>query len=210
MTRARGEEPKQQIQPGSRCLLVVEGNDECVLAKRVGLPQGTTVLDLGGMDDGTKLEQYATVVGLDPSFFALTSVGVVVDAEGDAAFALKHAQAFLARLGYPVPTGPGEIAKEASRTGGIFILPDGKSPGALETLQRQAVGAERAACVDALFACTGRPPAWNHAQRDKAWIRAYAATVDARARGDQLYGPAPKLDTRHAAFTAFREWLGRL
>ncbi len=77
VTRARGEEPKQQIQPGSRCLLVVEGNDECVLAKRVGLPQGTTVLDLGGMDDGTKLEQYATVVGLDPSFFALTSVGVV-------------------------------------------------------------------------------------------------------------------------------------
>lgn len=210
MSRRLVPAPKPPVEPGSRCLLVVEGNDECILVTQLGLLAGTCVFDLHGLDTGTKLTHAAALVGLDPSFPALTSVGLLVDGEDDPAGAFVRAQGFLAAIGYPAPAHSHEVATAGGRTGGICILPDGTSAGALETLQRQAVEPARAACVDALFACTGATPGATRAQRDKAWVHAFAATVDSRARGDRLYGPSPKIDPTHPAFAPLRASLARL
>jgi hypothetical protein len=90
-----------------------------------------------------------------PDFARLvTSVGVVRDAENDAVAALQSVTDALTAAGLtPARTPP-------IRTS-VFILPDNKSPGTIETLCMEAVKSEPTlanayGCVEEFFACLGR------------------------------------------------------
>ena len=166
-------------------LLLVEGKDEELffralvdqrLASGAAKPQ---VIRLGGKDRfGHQLR------GLAPDIrdYPVVSVGVVRDADEHAAGALQSVCDALAAAGFPTPGSHGEIVGTSPRVG-VFVMPDGRSPGALEALCQQSVESEPAgSCVLEYLDCLKMREGWgdgterNTAQRDKAFVHAYLAS----------------------------------
>jgi hypothetical protein len=102
----------------------------------------------------------------------VTSVGIVRDAEADAAAARQSVEGALTAAGLTATKVP-------PITTSIFILPDNASPGMIETLCMQATEAEAAhrgacTCVAEFFTCLGRSGASLPAEPKLAKNRAQA------------------------------------
>ena len=138
------------------------------------------------------------------------SIGIVRDAEGCAASALQSVQGSLRKAELPVPSDVGKLS------GGwpavtVLILPDGQSPGMLETLLCRSFADEPVnRCIDDFFGCVDSLPGTSSARRDKARARAYLAT---RPHPDVSVGVAAlkkywRLD--HDVFSGVRSFLKSL
>jgi hypothetical protein len=154
-------------------LLLVEGATPMhffeAFLQHLGIASEIEIRNYGGINDLTTFLRFLTASG---SFRRLvTSLGVVRDAEADAAAAFGSVTAAFAAVGLTSARMP------PIRTS-VFILPDNRSPGMIETLGMEAVKAEPSlagayACVEEFFACLKRtlvdlpdplPLAKNHAQ----------------------------------------------
>jgi hypothetical protein len=180
-------------------LLLVEGGDERSVCQAVTDPStwsGLVCWPADGRDDLVNLARAALNA---PNSAHIRSVGVVLDAEEDIPAALGLAARTLAVFeNTPVAT--------SRRTS--FLMPDGVSPGAIETLCRRAVrNVALAACVDQLVNCAGSPHSL-HARADKGWLRAYLGmTADPNLRPDQAFTAPDGIDSTHAAFDPLRAFL---
>ena len=94
---------------------------------------------------------------------------------------------------------------------GFFLVPDGASLGAVESLCRRAVrNVALGACVDQLVTCAGAPHALQ-ARADKGWLRAYLGmTADPNLRFHQAFAAPDGIDAAHAAFDPLRVFLQTL
>ena len=100
------------------------------------------------------------------------SIGIVRDAEGPARSAFQSAQSALGNARLPAPAPAGQASVGSLRVS-VFILPDNKHPGMLETLLcRTFAGAAEDRCIDDYFACV---PASVH-RPEKARAQAWLAT----------------------------------
>jgi hypothetical protein len=137
-------------------LLLVEGATPMhffeALLKHLGLSPQILVLDFKGTGD---LRAYLKTLTATSDFVRLvTSVGVVRDAENDAAAAHQAVADALTAVGLTATRKPPIQTS-------VFILPDNANPGMIETLCIEAVKneptlANEYTCVEEFFACLGR------------------------------------------------------
>lgn len=168
--------------------LLVEGRDAevfvCALMAHLGI-RGVQVQNYRGVSD---LQAFLKALRQAPHFKEkVTRLGVIRDAESDARAALQSVSQALQAARLPAP------AKQSHFVGlhpevGYFILPDGISPGMLESLCMASVEADPAIpCVEAYFLCLRgqglRPPI----HPEKARAHAFLASRDAP---DLLVGEA--------------------
>ena len=165
-------------------LLLVEGRDESHLFEKLietcfsDDKPWIQVMDIGGK---TMLGRNLKTVALSrPS---LRSIGIVRDADASSSDSFKSVRDSVQQAGYTPPPAHAEFS-DASPAIGIFIVPDGNEPGAIETICRRSVqDDEISQCVDAYMECLAIHNALKSTIPDKTFTHAYlAATHDPVAR----------------------------
>src|ERR1041384_3570327 len=116
-------------------LLLVEGGDELAVCQILGDRAWSQLC--AWKADGRDLPGLARLAQNDPNFLNARSVGIVLDVEGDVAAAHLLAAEAVAVLGGPRAFVPGVFG--GSPRIGVFLIPDGSTVGALETLCRRAI-----------------------------------------------------------------------
>lgn len=107
----------------------------------------------------------------------IRSIGVIRDADDDAARAFRSVCDQLRNTGYAPPAAHGEFSGAVPSIG-VFIIPDGAEPGAMETLCRRSVeGTDAAGCVDAYLECLERHGALSSNNLDKSFAHAWLAAA---------------------------------
>jgi hypothetical protein len=158
-------------------VLLVEGQDPFQFFKallgHLGLLDSVEVLNYGGVGD---LPLFLKTLKAISGFPEVVSLGIVRDAELNAAGAFQSVCGAITRAGLDAP------AKPMSRTAGkpslsILVLPDGTSPGMLETVCLDSVSTDAALpCVDQFFECLKSRNVILAGNRAKARLHAYLAS----------------------------------
>lgn len=191
-------------------LLVCEGNDDKEFLGRMlgemGIERGLIEVEnfapRGGSTSGAGGEawvpEYIKGLPLRPGFERLRALGIVRDADRGPKAKLKSTRALLKEAGLPTPHGHGAIVRESrpeveNLCVRVFIMPDGRRPGALEDLYFDAI--EEAAsgthdrsidCVDAFLNCLDPQRRFRLARRKKARLYAwFASRADPSVRPGQ-------------------------
>lgn len=157
-------------------LLLGEGKEEVrffnALLVHLGIAD-IQVIDYGGK---SMLKDFLEAIARPPisGFASLASLAITRDADDDATAALASARAALAHVGLSIPAAHGRMEGTKPQVG-IWILPDGATPGMLEDLCMGSVQADLALpCVDEYFQCVlqraGRQPNNRSKARLHAWL----------------------------------------
>ena len=164
----------------SERLLLVEGQDEVNLLRalirhHLGDAAGIQVVDVGGKNQfPTSLRAIQVEVGTHPTF---RSLGVIRDADKSAESAFQSVCSQLSAVGYEPPRSHGGFS-DTSPSVGVFIVPNGIDPGAIETLCRRSVDATQGArCVDRYLQCMEDHNALSSRNSDKSFTHAYLAAA---------------------------------
>lgn len=188
-------------------LLLVEGGDERALCEAIVGPTRRSDFACWVASGRADLPNIAALARLDPSFPSVRSVGVILDVEEDLPAAMELAARTVAALGAAVTPPHGSISAGTPAVG-IFLLPDGTSPGCTETVCRAAArDTKLAACVDAMVACAGAPQT-TASRAAKGWLHAYLSMLpDPVLRFHQALSPSGPIDVSHAVFNPLRSFL---
>ena len=165
--------PAAKIQITKSKLLLVEGKDEelfftaALEYRSIGDIQ---VLPIAGK---TRLRENLATLRRDPKFPAATCLAVIRDADNSSASAFQSVCDSLLHHSLSVPKKHGEFTTALPRVG-VFIMPDGKNNGMLETLCMQSVkGKAPTACVESFLDClmqSGSHPSPLDKARAHAWL----------------------------------------
>lgn len=158
--------------------LLVEGGDAVAFFERVVRRMAINDIQIQNFGGVTDLRGFLETFVLVSGFVtgAVTSLGIVRDAEVDLASAFQSVQGSLTSVGLPVPLQPMAHAAGSPRVS-VFILPDNASPGMLETLVLQSVEEDPAlGCIEDLFRCVEQQTAVIPANITKATVYAYLAS----------------------------------
>lgn len=188
-------------------LLIVEGKDEQAffeeLIKDMQLSD-IQVLPIGGK---TKLREHLKALSLSPRFTEVVSIGVVRDANNDAANAFQSVHDALKSVNLPSPQ------RSLMSEGGIprvtiMILPGGGKCGMLEDLCLEAVSQDSAIpCVENYFNCLGKQGVSLPNNISKAKFHVFLAS---RPEPDKRLGEAAKAgfwSLRNKAFDEVKTFL---
>ena len=168
-------------------LLLVEGQDEVNLFRTFvthcleNESQPVQVLGVGGKDQFKN--QLALIKNDAQARPTLRSIGVVRDADDNAQGSFQSVCDSIRNVGYQPPAMHGEFSNGVPSIG-VFIVPDGSTAGAIETLCRQSVqGTDAAKCVGEYLDCLTTRNALRSTNADKTFTHAYlAAEQDPTAR----------------------------
>ena len=141
-----------------------------------GAESSVQVIDAGGVRKfPNRLQAIQTACRARPT---LRSIGVVRDADNDAAGAFRSVCDHIRNAGYEPPAVHGEFS-DATPSIGVFIVPNGEEPGAIETLcRRSKKGDAAAACVDDFLSCLDEHAAMRSTNVDKSFAHAYLAATE--------------------------------
>ncbi len=163
-----------KIQIAKTKLLLVEGRDEEYFFKAV-LENHLRIGDIQvlGIAGKTRLRENLAGLKSDSKFPDVTALAVIRDADASSAGAFESVCDSLRQHKLPVPQRHRETIGAAPRVG-VFIMPDGKSDGMLETLcMRSVEGNAETACVAAYLDClkqNGLHPVPVDKARAHAWL----------------------------------------
>ena len=169
--------------------LLVEGKDGLnwfrALARHIGV-EGVQVQNYGSVSE---LRSFLPVFVRAPGFDHVTAIGVVRDAEKKpASDALASVRGALENAGLPAPSAPDTITDGPPRVS-VLVLPDGRTPGMLESLLGETVkGTPVADCIDEFLKCAERDGELEIKRPEKAFAHAFLATR-----------PDPHVSVGHAA-----------
>ncbi|MGC9259619.1 MAG: DUF3226 domain-containing protein [Phycisphaerae bacterium] len=155
-------------------LLLVEGKDE-ELFFSAALEKHTHVDDIQVLPIAgkTRLRENLASLKRDANFPGVTSLAVIRDADDSFASAFQSVRDSLMHHKLPVPREHGQFTTGVLRVG-VFIMPDGKNNGMLETLcMRSVKGRAQTACVESYLDClkqNGAYPAPVDKARAHAWL----------------------------------------
>lgn len=203
----------------SRGLLWCEGpHDFAFLRRMLGYLGVSEHLVRVEVFEGVPLiSTYLTTLSLRPGFADLKAPGIVRDADEEASAALSSVRSHLERNGLSVPDSHGLLTNGLSfdghsRSVGVFIAPDGETPGALETSYLRAVGAGPLVnCVRDFMQCVS--PHVEHsrvAQFAKVEFHAWLATCPQPGILPGQAMDANYIDRNSAAFGPIRDFLTQL
>ena len=166
--------------------LLVEGRDAEVLFRALLSAQGLTGIQVQDFGSITELRGFLKALVRAPGFAEVVTLGVVRDAETDAAAAYQSVCGALAHAGLPTPGAPGPSG--AAPRVAVFILPDGTAPGMLETVCLESVTGDPATpCLEPFFECVRQQGGALPGNMVKARLHAFLAT---RPKPDLLLGQA--------------------
>jgi hypothetical protein len=189
-------------------VLVVEGRDDYLffqaLLSHLGQATEFEIWEFQGIG---KWPPYPAALRVTPGFDQVTSLGIVRDADQDAAATFQSICDALKRANLPVPPQIGVSAPGPPRVA-AFVLPDCGSQGMLETLCIRSVAADPAIpCITRFFTCVSRRGLPMPASMDKARVRAFLAS---RQTPDLLLGHAAHAGHwpwDHPAFEPIKQFL---
>jgi len=159
-------------------LLIVEGRDEVnfftALMNYLAL-RGIQIIDYAGK---TNLRVRLQALRNTPNFHLITSLGVVRDADTDAASAFQSVRDALESAGLAAPAQPLSPVG-ASPQVVVMILPPGSNQGMLEDLCMNSVARDPVAlCVDSYFLCVSNQLHRLPGNLSKAKVHAFLASRD--------------------------------
>ncbi len=159
-------------------LLLVEGRDEEEFFGALLTSLGIEDIEVRPIAGKSRLSDRLKVLVQGPRTVPIGAVGIVQDADNDAAAAFQSIRTALMGAGLPVPNAPQRLQEGVPRVG-VMILPGDGRPGMLEDLCLAAVQADPVVvCVDAYFACLERNAAERSQNPSKARVRAYLAAME--------------------------------
>lgn len=155
--------------------LLVEGNDGLnwfqALAGHLSLD--IQIHNFGGVTD---FRGFLRAFTKTPGFAEVTGIGIVRDAEGSAADAFRSVHGALEHSGLPVPTDPGATANGRPSVT-VLILPDGRSPGMLESVLGDSIrDTPVGTCIDEFLGCAENVAKCEISRPEKAFAHAFLAT----------------------------------
>ena len=175
--------------------IIVEGRDAQeffrALLKHMGVAN-IQVQDFGGVSE---LRGFLKALCNMPGFYGVSSLGIVRDAETNAASAF---QSVCSALNDAKLTGPRKPLLPAGKHPQvtILILPDSKTPGMLETLCMQSVADDPVIeCITRFFECINKRAESFPQNMPKAQVQAFLASR-----------PKPGLLLGQAAHAGFWPW----
>ena len=175
------ESGQKSLEIQANRLLLVEGKDEVNLLGRLIKDcfkddgQGIQILDVGSKDN-FKPNLIAIKVAAQ-SRPTLRSIGIIRDADDNPNGSFDSVCGSLRSAGYEPPAAHAEFS-DATPSIGVFIVPDGSQPGAIETLCRRSVEGEDAAkCADEYMECLKTHDALQSKNADKTFTHAYLAAM---------------------------------
>lgn len=156
--------------------LLVEGNDQRnffeALVKHLKLPD-IQIRNFGGV---TELRGFLAAFVNMEHIANVRRIGIVRDAETSAASAFASVQSALANAGLPMPSQPANLA-DGTPNVGVFILPDNRDSGMLETLLCATFSdTPEDHCIDELYACVGTVHPDGRRGLEKSRCRIWLAT----------------------------------
>lgn len=161
-------------------LLLVEGEDEVglfssLIGRCLKGAADIQVIAAGGKDQfPRRLQAIRIGARTRPT---LRSIGVVRDADDNPSGAFQSVCDHLRNAGYEPPESHGTFS-DASPAVGVFVLPDGNTPGAVESLCRESVkNTDVARCVEQYLNCLTERDAMQSNNRDKSFAHAYLASM---------------------------------
>ena len=105
----------------------------------------------------------------------LQSIGIVRDADKNAQNSFRSVCDGVCHVNYEPPSVHAEFSN-ATPSIGVFIVPDGSRPGAIETVCRRSVESEETAnCVVEYLKCLTKHNAMKSTNEDKSFVHAYLA-----------------------------------
>lgn len=163
-------------------LLLVEGRDEvnlieALLKHCVDTSAMIQIIDAGGKDRFPG--RIAAISAASRRVPDLLAIGVIRDADDSASGSFDSVCSSMRRVGYDPPPAHGEFSN-ATPSIGVFIVPDGSRPGAMETLCRQSLRADDAAarCVKDYLRCLQESATMLSRNPDKSFVHAYLAATE--------------------------------
>ena len=201
-------------------ILCCEGPDdfEFFIWLRRHLSIGRETVEVEWMEGRTQLHNYLNGLPLRGEPERLKSLAIVCDADrDDGPTAFGRVRDDLRTTGYstvaqPARFYPGPWAAGPSLSVGVFILPNNHSPGALEDLCLDSIGADPSLpCVDELLQCvSSRGVSWPEQFRSKARLNVWLGSrSDPRRRlREALRGSVFAADS--LAFDQVRNFLKQL
>ena len=193
--------------------LLVEGNDQLnffeAFLTHLGIRDTVQVQNFGGVDE---LQLFVETIAATREFRDMVeSLGIVRDAESrPAQSAFQSVQSSLSRAGLPVPERMNQPFGGTPALS-VFILPDNRSDGMLETLLYRTVeNTQMDSCIDDFFECVSAETGEGLHRPDKARAHAYIATrrdphVSVGVAAQRSYW-----DLDHAVFDGVRNFLRSL
>ena len=170
-------------------LLLVEGKDEDnffdEFLKKTGIG-GIQIIPCGGRDNFQN-EFLATI--RTPGFVEkVESLALIQDADNSAKAAFNRVYNILRRNEFKPPDKHGEFKEDKKRNlkTGVFIIPDGKNSGMLESLCLSSVKSQHInKCIDSFMDCVDKQPVEDNSfykkkpkNKDKARLRAFLAAME--------------------------------
>ena len=203
-------------------MLLVEGKDEENLLRALitaYAPENPSLAGIqirgAGGKDGFPAEveavRIAAIRRSEESDEPLHAIGILRDADHDAAAAFQSVEGAVRRAGLKPPARHGQFS-DAKPSIGIFVVPDGASPGAIESLCRRSVERTRAArCAEEYLACLAedgsrRSAAWT----GKAFAHAYLASRPNPVARVGEGAQAGAWEFSHPEFAALRTFVAEL
>jgi len=209
-----------------RKLLLVEGADEVSFIGALLQMMDSDEIQLWDAKGKDQMPKALSAVRLAPGFESVTSLGVIRDADNDAAAAFESVKTSLQKNSYPVPSAVGMHATGSGLTTSVFVLPGGEQPGMLETLAWNSVALEQLAievdvfldrCATLLPAdapgeqLSSGPTGWRKPRnRDKARMLAFLSTMIQPLSRMGIAAERGYFDLSHVAFASLREYLTAL
>lgn len=171
---------RQKLEIWADRLLLVEGRDEAnlfgaLIRHRFGEERRSEiqVVDAGGRN---RFPGNLRAIALASR--NVRAIGAVRDADDDAGGAFRSTCGHLRNAGYAPPAAHGGFSG-ATPAVGVFIVPDGNAPGAIETLcRRSREGDAASGCVEGYMSCLDGRGAMRSGNRDKTFAHTYLAATD--------------------------------
>ena len=190
--------------------LLVEGNDQRnffeAFIKHLNR-QNVQIQNFGGVNE---LRGFLRGFIKVPDFHSVESIGIVRDAETNADGAFQSVVTAIEAVGLPIPERADQKKTDYPRVS-VLILPDGRSPGMLETLLNRSFADDSVnGCIDVFFQCVNDLPNGQIQRPEKARTHAYLST---RPEPQFSVGVAAKnnyWDLDHKEFEPIRSFLAGL
>ena len=196
--------------PASPAQLLVEGTDPYHVFRtfcKSWRLSGIEVRNFGGI---TELKGYLDGFVRTPGFSNVARVGIIRDAEKRADSAFLSVSGALKNAGLGVPERPGEPSNSFPSIS-VLILPDGASPGNLESLLWESVRSDpEAPCIRDFLECLGTIDGVTITRADKARVNAY---LSGKPHPSVSVGVAARKgywNSGHNAFSEVRSFLTNL
>lgn len=188
-------------------LLIVEGKDEeqFFTAMIDYLQLGD--VQVAGIGGKTKIRPELKALVKEPPFSAVSSLGVVRDADTDPEAAFLSVRDALAAARLPCPKKPCQLIKGPPKVH-VMILPSPANKGSLEDVCLESiVNTPGMICAAEFFACLGKSGVTLPKQFSKAKVRAFLASKENPTLPLGLAATKGYWPFEHEAFKPLRQFL---